>query len=622
MKDRPLPAPPRPPRDKRRRKTNKFDNTSNKFDRGGGGERMNISLSDMSPVSSQEVEETEIAIQTDPLPEDFLCDSFEITDDMPRIEPSHNYRDSRTIGDILRDEQGSDRQSEQNLARGIQKFREANQRTYSERSRASTDGRRTPLSRPITPSAIVIEQRIVHPTTETDATLIVQPLDEEELQRLEITYPSGSIAYADDAPYIDYNITTEEERIVNEAIRRYQMMDRKFRGLTPTPPVTDHEEEIESEQKEEITEKNIEERDEDEEGDEDEAEEEDVEEIKHNAQEELAPQPPPRRKSSASEAVVTTTATIPLVKCIVPSSSSELVHVSDQQQISSTEVDSVPIIRGGRLQITDLEVQNLSVGSLQAGRILVSELQGGSVIADDLECKSGSFLVRGVELPTDFIQELVNKSQKSNKALPSKEQKESQEKEPEIIQEVASENRTEPISETLSDEQPPERPPPPQPFYPSEPLSHSVPPAAFFQLRTGDSDEELRRLTAPVPPRKSRRHYRRHDLSSDEEYQRGRRSHHETQSTIQPSISNLAGQLIRACGNSIGATIRNTGQTVTSVLRGASSNQDEKRRDVNLVLIILIVIIAVLMMIGMSGDHSVHHHHWDYFNPPDNIGRQ
>lgn len=148
MKDRPLPPPPRPertlPRSRRNRKKDsehEDDDTSRKHDdsddRDGGAERIIVMG-----------EETDMCTQTEPLPDDFECDELEITSDMRTITPTR----SKTLEDILKEEQAAEIERahqlnvDRNLTRGLQRFRDGNQRSMSERSRASVDRPKTPTS--------------------------------------------------------------------------------------------------------------------------------------------------------------------------------------------------------------------------------------------------------------------------------------------------------------------------------------------------------------------------------------------------------------------------------------------------------------------------------------------
>lgn len=180
MQSRPLPAPPRPPRDKkRRRKSSNKD--EKKFDDDNDAELIAQSFDDgASEFSAREFIGAEMATQTS-----FSIEADDYLND--NIDDASDRQPTRTVEEILRstETQPSSSQpnilfktSDDNLSKGIQKFRESNQRSYSERSRTSADRPITPISRPLTPSAMVIEQRVARSPVQTDATLIMQPVDE------------------------------------------------------------------------------------------------------------------------------------------------------------------------------------------------------------------------------------------------------------------------------------------------------------------------------------------------------------------------------------------------------------------------------------------------------------
>lgn len=121
-----------------------------------------------------------------------------------------------------------------------------------------------------------------------------------------------------------------------------------------------------------------------------------------------------------------------------------------------------------------------------------------------------------------------------------------------------------------------------------------------------------------------RRSYTQYNSISDEDaYRRqSREEHHNKRSQESPaSIVDISGQLIRLCGNALCSTIHSAGDSMADFIRSLIKNQNEKEKDLGLVLVILITIIASLMMLVFNGDRSIHHHHWDYFNPPDNSGK-
>lgn len=94
--------------------------------------------------------EREVSTQTDPVDEEFTIEDDE---DIDLEEYMGSDGKIKTLEDILKEEQEAELerarqlQEAENLARGIQRFRESNQRSLSEKS-----GRSKSLSRPITPS--------------------------------------------------------------------------------------------------------------------------------------------------------------------------------------------------------------------------------------------------------------------------------------------------------------------------------------------------------------------------------------------------------------------------------------------------------------------------------------
>ncbi len=599
MKHRPLPPPPRPPRERKHRKSSESD--GNKLDKDGGGEKItskNI-LEDMSRISSQdmeEIEEMERSTQTDPLPDDYLCEEFDINSDMPIIEPSFN-RHSKTLEDILKEEQQAELErarqiaDENSLTKGIQKFREANQRSLSERSRGSTNDRpKTPSSRPITPSAVIIEKKINLSTVETDAQLIVQPVDEDVIDAA-TNYSYRHRFLAEDT------VDTEDERIVNEALKRYNLLDSDFRDSSPVPISMTHpnmELNIRDVEPEECLE----------------VRQEELQEV------EVPPVAPPRRKSSCTEPTVVPTA-----------HENENVPIQEEER---TEIEShnaeLNVLPGNRLHINELEVDHLNVHALQAGRILVSDLQAIAIASQDIDCTSGDLTVNGIKLSPGFLDELINRARAT--AIEEQQSRDHEEAPIQIThqQNIQPTSNVEPQEErkpaaplnvTTEEPEPPARPPPPRSLYPSDYAQYSLPPPSFYQLRSyPDEIEEVLPHSPTTMHRQRRRYHRRRDSTSDEEEQREhRRNRHSTRSPDHPSIVDLSGQLVRACGSAIGRG----GVNLYAIMK--EKNQEMKRRDVSIGVAILIFVVAFLMMIGIRGERTVHHHHWDYWNPPGDSGR-
>ncbi|XP_054732750.1 uncharacterized protein LOC129240786 isoform X1 [Anastrepha obliqua] len=236
MKFRPLPPPPRPPREKRQRTESKslaHSAFSSLHDRDIGDEKIATSSTadsyDPTDVDLDEEEthipEVEVSTQTDPLPDDFECEEFEITDDMRIIEPRINSM-RKTLDELLREEEMKSKDSEESapqlteeeqLARGLQRFRDANQRSMSERSRASSQADRSKSqSRPQTPSAVVIERRVSTPIpsqqseTMLEASLIVRPIDDLDLEEEELRR-EGLLTDSSQQSKSDVEATSHEE---------------------------------------------------------------------------------------------------------------------------------------------------------------------------------------------------------------------------------------------------------------------------------------------------------------------------------------------------------------------------------------------------------------------------
>ena len=256
-----------------------------------------------------------------------------------------------------------------------------------------------------------------------------------------------------------------------------------------------------------------------------------------------------------------------------------------------------------RLHLSNLEIDNLSVCSLQAGRIVSSEIESNTIVTNELECKSSHNLsnTKSIEFPPGFIEEIVERVRSAeraeNQAAVQTESVQQQKETPKSQKDKAEDN-----------DAPPARPPLPVHFDYSE-FTSAVPPS-FYQLRDFSEEEAV---TQPQTHRR-RRHQKRKDSTSEEDYQREHRSKSRGGASGDQSILSLGGQFARACGNAL----RDSGGQLMEILR--ASSKDENKRDLHIAIIILIIIVAGLVLMGM-GEKPVHHHHWDFFNPPDNHGR-
>ncbi|KAL7047962.1 hypothetical protein ACKWTF_003156 [Chironomus riparius] len=190
------------------------------------------------------------------------------------------------------------------------------------------------------------------------------------------------------------------------------------------------------------------------------------------------------------------------------------------------------------------------------------------------------------------------------------EQKHSAVNEPQITQEIRI--AAERAPETKSDEtNPPERPPLPEDYH----QSSSQIPQSFYQLR--EFSEEDSKAPHTTHHRRRKHQPKKKDSTTDDDYPKDpkdQRPRSRAGTSSDQSVASLGGQFLRACGNSL----IDSGNQLMEILR--ASSKDENYHDLHVALIILIVIIAGLYLMS-TGDKSVHHHHWDFFNPPENQGR-
>ncbi|CAH1112454.1 unnamed protein product [Psylliodes chrysocephalus] len=165
------------------------------------------------------------------------------------------------------------------------------------------------------------------------------------------------------------------------------------------------------------------------------------------------------------------------------------------------------------------------------------------------------------------------------------------------------------IQEPEVDDEPPPRPPhPPVGYIPSQP------PASFYALRAQKYVDE----NIPVVPRRRRatksKQLTRSSSEESSEITPVVRRHHRRSS--EPSIAQLSGQLIRACGSEANNALK---RLITYILNNVFHNEDGKQ-DLNVMIIIILVLIAGLLLLGYGEERTVVHlHHWEYFNPPKDL---
>ncbi|XP_039763294.1 uncharacterized protein LOC120636075 isoform X2 [Pararge aegeria] len=293
-----------------------------------------------------------------------------------------------------------------------------------------------------------------------------------------------------------------------------------------------------------------------------------------------------------------------------------------------------------RLQVKDLDVGRLNVSELQATKILVSDIEGMTLNVNELDSKSGHISVNGIEFSQSVIDEIVKKFAEISTisattiqqpatqtiemvevARPISREEETQTESP------PAETKTSPSAEVPSETieeitVPPQRPPPPDltPLLYSYLQDMSIPStslqqaSSFRERHVGEFHEQL-----PAPPPPLRRSKRKptvplSESSSDENKPRPSPRRMPPQARAhEPSITEAGAQFLRVCQNSISRTFRNIFNTFMSYISGT-----EDKRDVQMAMVIFLVLIAGLIMFGLSDSRTIHHHHWEFFNPPDN----
>lgn len=310
-----------------------------------------------------------------------------------------------------------------------------------------------------------------------------------------------------------------------------------------------------------------------------------------------------------------------------------------------------------RLQVRDLDVGRLNVAELQANKILVSDIEGMTLQVTELDSKSGHISVSGIEFSQSVIDEIVKKfAEISTSHAPppvppqpvvnlevvetprpvSREEQtqtdnvpvESEETKPkaEMVcspEQEAAQSLPPPRPPSAEDTVgPPQRPPPPDltPLLYSYLQDITIPPISFYPPRPlrnrsfPEFHETPNQTPAPPTRRAKRKPAAPHSESSSEDG-RPRPSPRRAGAplrTNEPTITEAGAQFLRVCHSSISRTIRNMFNSFMSYISGA-----EDKKDIQMAMVIFLVLIAGLIMFGLSDSRAIHHHHWEFFNPPD-----
>ncbi|RVE50493.1 hypothetical protein evm_004822 [Chilo suppressalis] len=300
-----------------------------------------------------------------------------------------------------------------------------------------------------------------------------------------------------------------------------------------------------------------------------------------------------------------------------------------------------------RLQVRDLDVGRLNVSELQASKILVSDIEGMTLQVTELDSKSGHISVSGIEFSQSVIDEIVKKFAE----ITTTNQTPAQSSEPiEVTRPVSREEHTqtdqpaeipkEPKEEEIpvsveeappppprpepesAGTPPPQRPPPPDltPLLYSYLQDINMPSATFFPPRAfrerpfTDYHDPQHQTPPPQVRRPKRKPAAPHSESSsdDNKPRPSPRRMPPPVRTHEPSIGEAGAQFLRVCQTSISRVFRNMFNSLMSYISGT-----EDKKDVQMALVIFLVLVAGLIMFGLSDSRTIHHHHWEFFNPPD-----
>lgn len=179
---------------------------------------------------------------------------------------------------------------------------------------------------------------------------------------------------------------------------------------------------------------------------------------------------------------------------------------------------------------------------------------------------------------------------------------------PKQINQTVTSALPETVLEPEVDDEPPPRPPEPQLEY-----IPSQPPASFYALKAQKYVDD----NIPVAPRR-KRHTRSkaRSKSSSDESSTAPVSRRFPRRYSEVPLAQLSGQLIRACGNEINHSLK---RLITYLTNNVLGNVDGTQ-DLNVMILIVLVLIAGLILLGYGTEKTVVHlHHWEYFNPPKDL---
>nr|CAI5840717.1 unnamed protein product [Callosobruchus analis] len=344
----------------------------------------------------------------------------------------------------------------------------------------------------------------------------------------------------------------------------------------------------------------------------------------------------------------------------------EFTRLNDPPKQQPSEFD---LVKTHKLQVGDLDVDTLTVNKLLADRIVVSEIDSSSIHTNEISSNTGALKVGEITLPPGVIESIMKTMQSSQPSkedpgqkktsiseridgasptprdapIPSnseeppsppprylelentveeirshqastterqdsmapprpprqgerprmatsssQEREEEEEGSKEALERPVGMSTEQILSQRLLEPDVDDEAPPPRPPQPSVEYIPSQPPASFYALR---AQKFVESHEGNIPRRLQRR-------------------------ASEPSLSQLSGQLARACVFTANHEIK---RFVGYLLRNVLANDDGKQ-DLNVMIIITLVLIAGLILLGYGEEKTVVHlHHWEYFNPPRDL---
>lgn len=575
MKDRPLPPPPRPPRGSRKSKKDKdvTDDLEQNFEQNFETEnesKIETSSCYQTEEDKAHIVEIEVSTQTDPLPDDV---DFELgMDDNLDVSMSSSLRDIIDEDSILG----------KSHSKIVESPRFSRPTSRSEKSLKLSDPKISELSKSTigrtSPTVILVERRVSSPTR-----------------------------------------INEREEMLTEASLTVQHIDVEESQIPDVPPLP----------------------------------------ISRGVSND--------RKSTKNIAPLTQERALERVTGVSSTRDVQLDNLTTQRlQVKDLDVDRLNVseLQASKILVSDIEGMTLQVSELdsKSGHISVSGIEFSQTVIDEIVKKFAEITTTHTAA---HIQDLIQPQRsvgreeqtqteesqlqtKTEKLMLEEEeplcpsQQQTQTAEAQSLQSSKSEEHLSPQPSKVEEKKlvppppppprpsivedaavPPQRPPPPDltPLLYSYLQDLSLPPPSMYVSR-GLSERpftefhESQHQTPPPPTRRIKRKPATHHSESSSDEDRTHPSQRRMPPPIrghEPTIVEAGAQFLRVCHNSVTRTIRQMFNSLMSYISGA-----EDKKDVQMALVIFLVLIAGLIMFGLSDSRTVHHHHWEFFNPPDN----